>query len=457
VPRLPRAARSAGFRFALLHTLVFVALVAVIGLTAEALVTHALKRQARARIESEAAELFTQYRERGPEHLRKLVSARFAMRENRLHYAILGRDGQVATGDPVLAQASRDEAGPGGSVVHEIGRNPYDTMLAAVRPLSDGSLLVAAIDLDSVEDVEDVVSGAFYVVLAMSLALGLGTGLLLSRTLLNRLDAVTRTAEAINAGDLSRRIARTGSGDDFDRLSATLNLMLDRICALMESVRQVSNDVAHDLRTPLARLRQTLEDARRHSGTMADYDAAVAKAMVEADGLLATFSALLRIAQIEAGARRSAFQAVDLTDTIQTVCEAYAPTIEDGGRPFAVALAPGITVEGDRELLTQLFANLLENAIGHTPAGTGIRVELERSDDGRFGHASVSDAGPGIPTPEREKVFRRFYRLEQSRTTPGNGLGLSMAAAIADLHQTRMSLSDNRPGLRVGLDFRLGG
>ncbi len=190
---------------------------------------------------------------------------------------------------------------------------------------------------------------------------------------------------------------------------------------------------------------------------MADYDAAVAKAMVEADGLLATFSALLRIAQIEAGARRSAFQAVDLTDTIQTVCEAYAPTIEDGGRPFAVALAPGITVEGDRELLTQLFANLLENAIGHTPAGTGIRVELERSDDGRFGHASVSDAGPGIPTPEREKVFRRFYRLEQSRTTPGNGLGLSMAAAIADLHQTRMSLSDNRPGLRVGLDFRLGG
>lgn len=175
-----------------------------------------------------------------------------------------------------------------------------------------------------------MVSGAFYVVLGMSLVLGLGTGLLLSRTLLNRLDAVTRTAEAINAGDLTRRIARTGTGDDFDRLSATLNAMLDRICALMESVRQVSNDVAHDLRTPLARLRQTLEDAARNSRTMTDYDVAVAKAMAEADGLLATFSALLRISQIEAGARRSAFQVVDLADIMQTVCDAYAPTIEDG-------------------------------------------------------------------------------------------------------------------------------
>jgi signal transduction histidine kinase len=179
--------------------------------------------------------------------------------------------------------------------------------------------------------------------------------------------------------------------------------------------------------------------------------------MAEVDGLLATFSALLRIAQIEAGARRSAFHPVDLTDTIRTVCEAYAPTIEDGGRPFEVVLAPSVTVEGDRELLTQLFANLLENAIWHTPAGAAIRVELERGCDGRAGHAGVSDAGPVIPASERETVLRRFYRLERSRTTPGNGLGLSMAATIAELHQARVTLSDNEPGLRVGLSFPLAG
>lgn len=432
-------------------------LVAIIGLTAEALVTNALKRQAQARVGSEVAELFVQYQERGPDHLRRLVAARHAMHENRLHYAILGKDRRVMTGDPALAQVPHDGTFAADDAVHEFGRKPYDTMLAAARPLSDGSLLVAAIDLDSVEDVEDVVSGAFYVVLGMSLVLGLGTGLLLSRTLLNRLDAVTRTAEAINAGDLTRRIARTGTGDDFDRLSATLNAMLDRICALMESVRQVSNDVAHDLRTPLARLRQTLEDAARNSRTMTDYDVAVAKAMAEADGLLATFSALLRISQIEAGARRSAFQVVDLADIMQTVCDAYAPTIEDGGSPFDVRLPQGVMVEGDRELLTQLFANLLENAIGHTPAGTAIRVELERGVDGRSGRAAVSDAGPGIPAAEREKVLRRFHRLEQSRSQPGNGLGLSMCAAIADLHQAGVALSDNGPGLRVAMVFPLVG
>jgi signal transduction histidine kinase len=228
-------------------------------------------------------------------------------------------------------------------------------------------------------------------------------------------------------------------------------VMLDRIVGLMENLRQVSNDVAHDLRTPLSRLRQDLEEAQKRELTAPELKRVIEGAVAEADVLLETFSALLRIAQIEAGIRRSAFRAVDLSDVLRTVAEAYLPAVEESGRALRTEIADGVQVDGDRGLLSQLLVNLVENALRHTPAGTTITLRLSRQPAGAL--AEVADTGTGIPADERAKVFRRFYRLERSRTTPGSGLGLSTVAAIVELHHAAIELLDNAPGLRVVIRF----
>lgn len=447
--RLRNIIRSTGFRFAVLHTLVFVVCVGLIGWLAEVTVTTALMGQARQRVDAEMTALAMEFEHEGSTGLLSSVQRRFATRESRLRYAILDRDNRTVVGDHGLAAyAGSVEAS---TEARQFKRTGSDSILVAARWLSDGTRLIIADDLESIEDVQDVVSDAFLLALGVALALGFGTGALLTSSLLKRVDAVTRIADAIIGGDLSRRIELTGSGDDFDRLSATLNTMLDRIAGLMENVRQVSNDVAHDLRTPLARLRQGLEVARGRARTAAEYEAAVDRALEEADGLLKTFSALLRIAQIESGARSSAFRTVDLSEVMQTVAEAYGPAAEDGNRVIRAEIAEAVRVHGDRELLTQLFANLVENALQHTPEGALITMHLTRQLSEAV--AEVADNGPGIPEQERSKAFRRFYRLERSRTTPGNGLGLSTVAAIADAHHATVQVVDNTPGLRVAVRF----
>jgi signal transduction histidine kinase len=228
--------------------------------------------------------------------------------------------------------------------------------------------------------------------------------------------------------------------------------MLDKIADLLENLRQVSNDIAHDLRTPLARLRQRLEDARNPASAPGDYERAIDHAIKEADALLDTFSALLRIAQIETGIRRSSFRVVDLSEVMRTVADAYGPDVEDSGRHLQADIPQTLAITGDRELLTQLFANLIENALKHTPENTSVVMRLFRAD----GHvvAEISDNGPGIPEDERSRVLRRFYRLEHSRTRAGSGLGLSLVAAVADLHGATITLSDCNPGLKVAISFQ---
>lgn len=442
--------RGSGVRFALLHTVVFVISVAAVGLTAEALVTRALKAQAGQRVEGEAAELLDEFRQYGSDAFRKLIDAQTVSGASRLHYALLGRDGQRVAGEHLVARAAASVPTAGTSPLAEARVTGSDRFLLTLRPLTDGTILVVADDLGSVDDVEDVVANAFAIVLGISVLLGLAAGFLLTKGVLWRVEAVTRTAEAIIAGDMTRRIAPTGAGDEFDRLATSLNAMLDRIMQLMDSLQQVSNDIAHDLRTPLSRLRQNLERTRIHPATTQDYAAAVERAIEEADGLLTTFSALLRISQIEAGSQRAAFRPVDLTEVVTTICEAYAPDVEEGGRSLTCMIAPGMVVDGDRELLAQLLANLIENALAHTPLGTAIQVSLRNPDQTEVGPTiEVADDGPGIPPAEREKVLRRFYRLERSRTTPGNGLGLSLVAAVAKLHGADARFSDRNPGLCV--------
>jgi signal transduction histidine kinase len=286
------------------------------------------------------------------------------------------------------------------------------------------------------------------------LVLTLAAGALLSSAFLRRVDAIARTAEAIIDGDLGSRVPLRGTNDNFDRLSATLNRMLDQIHLLMESLSQVSNDIAHALRTPLGRLRQRLEVARATSKANSKCTTTIDAALDETDNILDTFSALLRIAQIESGTRTAGFREIDLSKLFETVSEAFSAAAEDGGRTLTAKIAPSLNFWGDGDLISEMLANLLDNAIRHTPQGAHIEVSLVN--DGSQLVATVADDGPGVPKSDRERIFRRFYRVEGSIRTAGTGLGLSLVAAVAELHGMKFCATDNKPGLRVTLIFDCG-
>ncbi len=310
-------------------------------------------------------------------------------------------------------------------------------------------------DMVEATETENDVLRAFALVLVASLIMASAGGFLLSRSFLRRVDAITGTCRAIMAGRLGDRIpAPRGTHNELDRLAGTINDMLDRIGALMDSLRQVSNDIAHDLRTPLAHLRYRLERTRIDSICPEECAAAVDGAIADADNLLAMFAALLRIAQIEAGARQAGMEDVDLVPLLVRVGDLYKPLMDDAEHPFDTQLSPCVLVRGDPQLLLQLFANLLDNAVHHTPAGTPITLTAEMSD--KRPTVIIADEGPGIPVEDRQKVFRRFFRCEQSRTTPGSGLGLALVSAIIDLHGADISLRDNKPGLCVVVKFPVG-
>jgi signal transduction histidine kinase len=446
---LPRLVRTASFRLSALYAILFAACVLLLGAAAFWSTRSVLEQQLTRRIEAEMTLLEQEFRSNGIDHLVATVQQRSQAKGN-LDYFVIDPSGKRLAGDLpttdrlgwVELEAGQDAGEPGGE---------NETVRALVRQLDGEYRLGVGEDLEQVGEMEEMFLGILASALGIVLVLGIGGGLLLSAAFLRRVDMITRTADAIIDGDLSRRIERTGSGDDFDHLSATLNVMLDRIAGLMENLRQVSNDIAHDLRTPLTRLRQDLEEAKTRDLTAAGYKRVVEGAVAEADVLLETFSALLRIAQIEAGTRRSAFRMVDLSDVVHTVAEAYAPAVEESGRVLRAEIADGVQINGDRGLLSQLFVNLVENALRHTPAGTTITLRLSRS--GAAALAEVADTGSGIPEDERGRVFRRFYRLERSRTTAGSGLGLSTVAAIVELHHAAIELLDNKPGLRVVIRF----
>lgn len=263
----------------------------------------------------------------------------------------------------------------------------------------------------------------------VGLLLAVVGGVFLSGGFLRRISEINATADAIMTGHLGSRIPIRGTGDEIDQLSEKLNQMLDRLYDVMEGLRQVSTDIAHDLRTPLSRLKQELE----------------------ADEALALFAALLRIAQIESGSRRTHFADVDLSALLMTLAEVYGPVAEEADHALRAAVEPGIHVVGDAELLTQMFVNLIENALRHTPALSVVEITLARGPG--CARAEIADNGPGIPAAHRLNVLKRFYRLDASRTTPGHGLGLALVSAIAHLHEARLSLADNEPGLNAVLIF----
>jgi signal transduction histidine kinase len=324
-------------------------------------------------------------------------------------------------------------------------------VLVEATPLADGQILAVGRDRQSTDELDDLLQSAFLWAGSAAVLLALLAGVVTARSYLRRVQTVTGAAARIAGGELGTRVALSARGDEFDRLAQSLNVMLERIQALMEGLRQVSNDIAHDLRTPLAHLRQRLEAAGRNAGSTEDFRVAIERALADVDGVLATFAALLRIAQIESRQRRAGFAAIDLSELLDSLAGDFAPVFEDQGRVLHTHIDQGLWVNGDRALLTQMLANLIENALRHTPAGTPVELDLEAV--GGSCRVIVADAGAGIPAASRDHVLRRFVRLDAARSTPGSGLGLALVAAVADLHGIDLELGDADPGLRVQLDF----
>ncbi|HTC03737.1 MAG TPA: ATP-binding protein [Xanthobacteraceae bacterium] len=325
--------------------------------------------------------------------------------------------------------------------------------LVQVVQLPGGFRLLVGRDLEERERLFGIIANAGQWSLALVIVLGLAGGFFVSRRVLNRIEAMTETAQTIMAGDLAGRLPVAGTGDELDRLAEHLNAMLERIEALMRGLKEVSDNIAHDLKTPLTRLRNRCEQALRGSAGVDDYRAALESTIAESDDLIRTFDALLMIARAEAGQARDNMTEFDAAEIARDVGELYEPLADEKGIALTVDAPVAAPVRGNRELVSQALANLIDNAIKYAGPngevnGTPAEIVVKAGNDGDRIALSVADRGPGIAEADRGRVVERFVRLEQSRSEPGSGLGLSLAAAVARLHGGELKLEDNHPGLR---------
>ena len=325
--------------------------------------------------------------------------------------------------------------------------------LVQVVQLPGGFRLLVGRDLEERERLFGIIANAGQWSLALVIVLGLAGGFFVSRRVLARVEAMTDKAETIMSGDLGGRLPVAGTGDELDRLAEHLNAMLERIEALMQGLKEVSDNIAHDLKTPLTRLRNRSEQALRHATGVADYRAALESTIAESDELIRTFDALLMIARAESGQARDNMTEFDAAEIARDVGELYEPLAEEKGIALKVEAQAAAPVRGNRELVSQALANLIDNAIKYAGPngklnGEPAEIVVKAGNDGERIALSVADHGPGIPEADRGRVVERFVRLEQSRSAPGSGLGLSLASAVARLHGGELKLEDNHPGLR---------
>jgi len=331
--------------------------------------------------------------------------------------------------------------------------------LVMVFKLPGGFRLLVGRDIEERRRLQDIVWRATLLAVVLMVVLGVGGGYYVSRRILARIDAVSATSREIMAGDLSQRMAQSGSDDEFDRLAGSLNTMLDRIERLMHGMKEVSDNIAHDLKTPLTRLRGRVEAALRAEPTEEGYREALETTIEESDRLIAVFNGLLMIARAEAGASGASFGGVELSDVARDVAELYEPVAEEAGMTLTVDAPATAIVHGNRELIGQAIANLVDNALKYgrlaeTTEGGALTVTVRVVND--HAEIAVADHGPGIPAASRPKVVERFARLEESRSAPGAGLGLALVAAVARLHGGELRLEDNAPGLRAVLSLPVG-
>jgi signal transduction histidine kinase len=449
-----RLTRTHAFRLALLYFLVFAASVLGVLLFVYWTSANFVERQTEATLDAEITGLAEQYALRGLSGLVQIIAARSAGEPgDAMIYLVTDPEGRPLAGNiagwpagvPTHSAAlsfSRERKTNGGLEAH-----PARGRLFIIP---GGYRLLVGRDISDASAFRSQVRSTLLWAGLIALGIGLVGGSMMSRNLLRRVEQVNRTSERVMAGHLSDRVPLHGTGDEFDQLAANLNRMLEQIERLMTAMREVTDDVAHDLKTPLSRLRTRLERALSDQSGRSSQDEAIRAAIDEADRLLSTFNALLSIAELESGARSDKAELLDLSDIAREAVELYGPVAEESGFVLKLAAEPGVRICGDRHLLSQALANLLDNALKY--AGCG---EIEVRVFGGVAQAmlEVADHGPGVPERDREGVLDRFVRLEPSRTTPGNGLGLSLVRAIARRHGGTVVLKDNQPGLRVRLEF----
>lgn len=326
-------------------------------------------------------------------------------------------------------------------------RDGYWPMIAT--RLDDGSRLLLAQSVRQAEDLQEFILSTMGLILLVIVGLTLTLGWRMGRRMLERVDLINETARGIRQGDLSQRVPGTGHNDEFDELAAHLNRMLSHIERLVDGMREVTDNVAHDLRRPLSRLHNRLEVALLEARNAPDYRRVLQASLVDLQEMIRTFNGLLEIAQAEAGSARGDWEIIDLSALVREIGFLYQDLVEEQGQRLCLAIDPAVSLWGNRHLLGQALSNLLENA--HKYAGPGAEIELRLRQGQGECLLRVSDSGPGIPATQRRRVLERFVRLDAARTRPGSGLGLSLVAAVARLHEARLSLEDNAPGLAVSL------
>jgi signal transduction histidine kinase len=455
--------RATAFRLTLVYLLVFVvfaaSLLGYFALNTRRLITE----QITATVNTEISGLSEQYSQGGIRRLVIVVDLRSRRPGSSLYLVT------TATGEGLAGNVGSLEPGvldhPGWLETNyrrlEAPEGNEHRALVEVVQLPGGFRLLVGRDLEERERLFGIIANAGQWSLALVIVLGLAGGFFVSRRVLSRIDAMTATAQTIMAGDLAGRLPVAGTGDELDRLADHLNAMLERIEALMRGLKEVSDNIAHDLKTPLTRLRNRCEEALRGDTGVAAYRAALEATIAESDDLIRTFDALLMIARAESGQARDNMTEFDAAKIVRDVGELYEPLADENGLALKVEAPSAAPVRGNRELVSQALANLIDNAIKYAKpngamngemnnAANGVPAEIVVTADNEGDRImlTVADRGPGIPEADRGRVVERFVRLEQSRSAPGSGLGLSLAAAVARLHGGELKLEDNHPGLR---------
>lgn len=451
--------RTTTFRLALWYGLVFVAFVFIFLIYIYASTVYFLRTQADERIDAEMASLAAAYNTGGVERLNQAVIERASAPGSQFFYLLQDAEGRKISGDlSALPQGAPND--PLAPIFFEYDVRRFNGDLEArkaegrVANLGTDGVFLVAFDIGQRDAIVRLLTFAVYTAGLIGILLALAGGIVTSRSAARRADSLANTAEQVMRGDLSTRAPVRGSNDEFDRLAERMNQMLERIQRLMASERHSSDAIAHDLRSPLSRLRNRIESALKAPLTLEEAEETLGETLEDIDQMLGTFNAILRLARLDAGAEGK-FVKTDLSAVAEEISDLFEPACEDADLSFHPKIEGGLMVLGDRNLLSQTLANLLDNAVKYTPAGGGITLIAAKSRDSTI-ECSVTDTGPGVPAKDRKEVVRRFSRLDAARSQAGSGLGLSLVDAVAELHGGEFSLHDGggppeRPGLKAVL------
>ncbi len=445
-----RLLRTASFRLAALYLGLFTVSALALGAFVYLSVRHEILTDFDDRIIEETDALKSAFHDGGRDKVAAIIEARGSA-GGGFAYGLIGPDGRAIAGDLRIPPEGFNANG-WIEAQEEQGDEPPEAKPEIIRSLvtrlADGSALLVGDERRRSDEILAGVLTAFVWAVGATLALGTVGGLWLSAQFLGRINSMRQTARHLMDGDWSGRIPISGADDDLTALGRTFNRLFDRIEKLMQANKQVSANIAHDLRKPIASVLRRLEAARSDPSTDGARKA-MGATIADLEGVLETFHALLRIGQIEAGARRAAFRSLDLAEITREVVDAFEPAAADEGKSLFARFEAELLILGDRELLVQMIANLIDNALRHNQPGVGIEVTGSKTKGGIA--LTVSDNGTGVDPLELTKIFQRFYRAGRARGTPGTGLGLALVAAIAELHGLECTASDNDPGLRVTL------